>query len=448
MNETGARGSRLSVLEASAMLVGVVVGIGIFKAPPLVAANVSTSAEFIALWIAGGALMIIGALCYAELGSRHPETGGEYHYLSRAYGDLTGFLFGFGRMAVMQSGALAAVAYAFGDYANTILPLGASGAALHAGFAILILTGLQLFGTAISGRSQLALTILTIGALLLVTAAAYAAETPLSASAAPQGTAQSAAGLALVFILLTYGGWNEAAYLSGELHQPRRNMERVLLIGTCTILALYLALNGALLYAFGLDGLRQSKTILEGPVADVFGPTGTLVVALVVCAAAISTMNATIFTGARSILALGRDFAPFAVLGRVNRRSSAPVNALLIQCAIALALIAFAASARDGFQALVEYTAPVFWTFLLLVGLSLFLFRRSEHPAHGGFRVPLYPLPPLIFCATCLYLIWSSLAYTGTGALVGVAIMAVAFPVYWLGRREGGDPARSKGAAD
>lgn len=428
--------AQLSVSQAVAMLVGVVIGIGVFKTPALVAANVESPAEFLGLWVAGGVLTVAGALCYAELASHHPDVGGEYHFLRRAYGEFTAFLFAFGRMAVMQTGALAAVAFAFGDYASTIAPIGGVGPALYAALAVVALTALQLFGTEASGRWQLALTILTMAALLLVTAAAASADAPVGA-AVPASTppAEAAAGLALVFILLSYGGWNEAAYLAGELHEARRNMARVLTLGSLVVLVLYLAFNGALLYAFGLDGLRGAKTVLEGPVADVFGAAGTTVVALVVCAAAISTMNATIFTGARSIYALGRDFPLFAALGRTAPGTSDPVNALLLQGALALVLVAFAAGARDGFQALVEFTAPVFWTFLLLVGASLFVFRVRDGGTGDGFRVPLYPLTPLLFCATCLYLIWSSLAYTGIGALVGVALMVAAVPVYWLGRK-------------
>ena len=422
MESANGRRPTLSVLQASAMLVGVVVGIGIFRTPPVVAANVSNSAELILLWITGGVLMIIGALCYAELGSKYPNSGGEYHYLHRAYGRFPSFLFAFGRMTVMQTGALAAVAFAYGDYANVILPLGDYGSPIHAISCVLLFTVLQLFGTNITGRSQLTLTVLTVGTLLLVVGAAFLGEpgtaAPAEASGAP---VSSSAGLALVFILLTYGGWNEAAYLSGEVKDPRRNMARVLLLGTAFILALYVIYNSALLYIFGFEGLRQSTTIVEGPIADAFGTVGTVVIALIICAAAVSTINATIFTGARSMYAL-------------------------VQCAIAVALIVAGAGARDGFKAMVEYTAPTFWAFLFFVGLALFQFR-SRDPGHPeAFRVPLYPLPPLIFCAMCAYLFYSSVMYTGIGALVGLAILAAGVPVYWLGRGRAGS-AKAKGNA-
>ncbi|WP_072395437.1 amino acid permease [Hyphomicrobium sp. CS1GBMeth3] len=434
------RSPTLSVLQASAMLVGIVVGIGIFKTPPLVAANSAGPAEFLALWLAGGVLMIVGALCYAELGSQNPSAGGEYFYLTRAYGRATGFLFAFARMTVMQTGAIAAVAFVYGDYANKLVPLGELGPSLHAAMSVVLFTVLQLFGTTTSGRSQTLLTLLTIVILLVVAGAAMFAEPHASvANVVSSGPSSGAAGLALVFILLTYGGWNEAAYLSGEVRDARRNMVRVLLLGTSAIIVLYLIYNSALLYAFGFEGLRQSKTIVEGPVAEVFGQAGSAVVALIICATAISTINATIFTGARSMFALGLDFRPFATLARRSPRNAAPLTALIVQGCIALVLIAFGAGARNGFQAMVEYTAPVFWTFLLLVGLSLFVFRRRGASSPSAYRVPLYPLPPIVFSAMCVYLIYSSVMYTGTGALVGLGVLAAGIPVYWLGnRREAG----------
>ena len=422
----------LSVLQAGSILVGIVVGIGIFKTPQLVAANVGSESEFLALWLVGGLLMIAGAFTYAELGSAFPSSGGEYHYLVRAYGRGMGFVFAFGRMTVMQTGAIAAVAFAYGDYANTLFPLGDFGSTIHATVSIALFTGLQFFGTSISGRSQLTLTMLTIAILLLLAAALPFAEAPASQPTASSST--GAAGLALVFILLTYGGWNEAAYLAGDIRDVQRNMVRVLLLGTSTVIVLYLVYNSALLYAFGLDGLREAKTIVDGPAAEVFGPAGTVVAALVVCAAAISTLNATIFTGARSIYSLGKDYPALALLGRRSARTGSPVAALLVQGAIALALVALGAGAHDGFQAMVEYTAPAFWTFLFLVGLAFFVFRWRGIGSPSAFRTPFYPLPPLVFCAMCLYLIYSSVMYTGAGALVGLAIVSAGIPVYWLSR--------------
>ncbi len=204
------------------MLVGTVVGIGIFKTPPIAAANVPNEFAFLALWAAGGLLTLIGALCYAELGSTYPHAGGEYHYLTRAYGRGLGFLFGWGRMTVMQTGAIAAVAFVYGDYGATLLPLGPYGPAIHAAVAVAVLTLLQLRGTPISGGTQLALTAITIASIGLIAICGFAAEPKPTANEPVSGS--GALGLAMVFVLLTYGGWNETAYLSGEVRNASRNM--------------------------------------------------------------------------------------------------------------------------------------------------------------------------------------------------------------------------------
>ncbi len=423
---------RLSVPQASAMLVGIVVGIGIFKTPPIVAANASSEAAFLGLWLLGGGLTVVGALCYAELGSTYPHAGGEYHYLTRAYGRALGFLFGWGRMTVMQTGAIAAVAFVYGDYAATLLPAGAHAAAIHAAAALAALTALQLLGTRLSGRAQFALTAATIAAVALVAATGLAA--PPQPSASEPAPAAGAAGLAMVFILLTYGGWNETAYLSGEVRDPRRDMARVLLAGTGVVMALYLVTNLALLSMMGLAGLRQADAVMTEPIEAVFGSAGAQLFSLVVCITALSTLNATIFTGARSTLALGADFPLLAPLGRRSGRTGAPVNALLLQGAVSLALVGIGTQARRGFETMIEYTAPVFWGFMLLIGLALFVFRWRDPGRPDGFRVPFYPATPLLFCTTSAFLMYSSIAYTGFGALAGLAILAAGVPVFLAGR--------------
>jgi amino acid transporter len=423
----------LSVVEASAVIVGIVVGVGIFKTPPIVAANVDSQLAFIGLWLIGGLLTVVGALCYAELGSARPHAGGEYHYLKEAYGDGLGFLFAWSRMTVMQTGAIAAVAFAYGDYANSVTPLGRSGPALHAALAVIVLAGLQLAGTHMSSRVQMTLTLLTVVLVVVVAVAGFMDTKEVAPPAAPTPS-QGSAGLALVFILLTYGGWNEAAYLSGEIRDAKRNVLRVLLAGAGVVTALYLLINVALLSSIGLDGLRKEKLVTE-PVEAVFGPLGAVAVAVIVCVAALSTLNGTMFTGARSILALGQNFPLLDRIGEIDEASGAPKNAIFVQAAIALGLIGFGATTRDGFTAMVEYAAPTFWMFMALVGLSLFIFRWREPGRQMPFRVPFYPLVPIVFCATALYLVHASVAYTGWGAVVGLAIVASGVPLYWLGHR-------------
>ncbi|HEV2000435.1 MAG TPA: amino acid permease, partial [Xanthobacteraceae bacterium] len=250
----------LTVVGGASFLIGVVVGIGIFKTPSLVAANVGSGGAFLAVWLIGGLIMLLGALCYAELGSAHPDAGGEYHFLSRAYGKPLGLLFAWARGTVIQTGAIAAVAFVYGDYASVLLPLGLASTAIHAAIAIVALTALNLAGTPQSTGAQMALTALTVIALLVLIAVGLSGLAG-PATPAPQAAASGSLGLAMVFVLLTYGGWNEAAYLSGELKEVRRNMVRTLLLGAGAIIVLYMLVNFAYLNALGLQGLRDSSAI-------------------------------------------------------------------------------------------------------------------------------------------------------------------------------------------
>jgi basic amino acid/polyamine antiporter, APA family len=433
MSDPGAAVPRpnLSVLDGVAIMVGIVIGIGIFKTPPLVAANVDSEFAFIGVWLLGGLITLVGALCYAELASGYPHAGGEYHFLSRALGRPVAVMFGWARGTVIQTGAIAAVAFVLGDYTAELVPLGPYGPAIYAALAVAALTGLNLIGTPQSKRVQIAFTVLTIATLLVIIAAGFLASGDRPAPVVSEGGRAGALGMAMILVLLTYGGWSEAAYLSAETRNPSRNMVRVLLIGTFVLVALYGLVNAALLSAFGLEGLRGSNAVAADLMNRVAGEAGGVVLALIVVGAALSTLNATIFTGARVYYALGRDLR-LLPLGTWNGRRGNPARGILLQGVIALGLIVLGAATRDGFQSMVDYTAPVFWAFLFLVGISLFVLRRREPDRHLPFRVPLYPLIPALFCATCLYMLYSSIAYTGVGAFVGIAVVAAGLPLLLL----------------
>jgi amino acid transporter len=433
----------LTVFDAVAMIVGIVIGVGIFKAPSIVAGNVASGTAFMMLWLAGGVISLVGALCYAELGSSHPNAGGEYYFLSKAYGDWLGFLFAWARMTVIQTGAIAAIAFVFGDYASTLLPLGAKSSAIYAGLAVVVITALNIAGTSESKWAQNALTVALAAAIVAVVIGGLsvtAAPVTVPASA-PAQSGSWFSGLALIFVLLTYGGWNEAAYLTAEMRDTRRNIVRALVIGIVVITALYLLLNFAYLNALGLEGMRSSKAVASDLMMVTWGEGGAWLLGIAVVSAALSTLNATVFTGARTNYALGRDFIIFRALGRWNEKSSAPVNALLVQGAISIALVGLASLTPDGFQTMVAYTAPAFWLFFMLTGISLFLLRRQAPVNADPFRVPLYPVTPVLFCAACAWMLYSSFNYAmsldpgSIGAMVGIAMLASGIPVLMWAKR-------------
>lgn len=432
----------LSVLDAVAVLVGVVVGIGIFGFPPLVAQHSASTAMYMGLWLGGGLVMLVGALCYAELGCAYPDSGGEYSFLYRAWGAPVAVLFAWARGTVIQTGAIAAVAFIYGDYAQTLLPLGVYGAAIHGSIAVALLTLINVIGTVESKRLQLVLTGFTVTALVSVCVVGlFLADNVMLNSAAevtsfsPSGNLAASLGMGMVFVLLTYGGWNEAAYLSGELHNPQRNMSRVLLIGTVVITAVYLLVNFAYLRIFGLEGLRTSHAVGADLMQVVAGPWAAVVLSLLVCCTALGTINGSIFTGGRMYFALGRDIPVLRGLGEWNSRGATPDRALLLQGAITLLLIVFGVWSQGGVEAMVAYTAPVFWLFMFLTASSVMILRHRDKARHRPFRVPLYPVIPVLFAFSCLALFWSSLKYAGAGAWLGVLVLLLGLPLLWLDRR-------------
>ena len=439
----------LGLREAVAIIVGIVVGAGIFKAPSLVAQFTGSSHWMLGAWLAGGAISLAGALCYAELATTYPHAGGDYHFLHLAYGRRVAFLYAWARFAVVTTGSIALLAFVLGDYLSQIAPLGPHGAAIYAALSVALLTWLNVRGTVASAIAQNWLTACEVGGLLLVVAAglALASGVGSAAQAAPvQAAAQAASaasaapsaaafGLAMVFVLLTYGGWNEAAYLGAELKNERHNMVVALVGSVGLITALYLLVNLAYLHGLGLEAMAKSNAVAADLLKAAFGRVGETVISIAVAVAALTSINATMIVGARTNFAVGNDWPLLERLGRWDAGRRTPVNALLAQGGFALALIALGSVARGGFSTMVDYTAPVFWSFFLLSVAALFVLRRKDPHAVRPFRVPLYPVLPAAFCAVCVYMLWSSLAYVRTGALVGVAVLAVGGGLLVLMRR-------------
>ena len=447
----------LGLRQAVALIVGVVIGAGIFKSPSIVA-GLSGSADWMfAMWILGGLVSLVGALCYSELTTAYPHPGGDYHFLHRAYGRATAFLFGWARFAVITTGSIALLAFVFGDYMQqaaplTMLPEG-WGATAYACAVIVILSLVNLQGLRTGAGAQMWLTLAEIGGLLLLVLAAAFFTDPAPAVAPVQSTAAPVSfGMAMVFVLLTYGGWNEAAYISAEIRGGAASMVRALTLSILIITLLYLMVTWACLQVLGMQGMASSEALAADVMGLAFGASGEKVISVLVAISALTSINATMIVGARTGFAMGRDWRSLRKLGQWNDENSTPTVAMSIQCGAALLLVAVGVAFGSGFKAMVEFTAPVFWLFFLLSGVSLFVLRRREPDLPRPFRVPLYPLLPLLFCATCAYMLCSSLSYVYSQSLgglnaawIGVAVLASgSLLLLFLDRKDGADPATSR----
>ena len=424
----------LHPLSAVALIVGIVIGAGIFKTPSLVAGISGDAGWALVLWLAGALISIIGALCYAELCTTYPNAGGDYHFLHRAFGRNISFIYGWSRATIINTGSIALLAFVFGDYMSTLVNLGAYSSAIWALVIVLLLTAVNLAGIHASSQMQTWLTVTEIIGLLAVVVAGFWVDAP--SSGAIQWFAQAPApaqwGLCLVFVLLTFGGWNESAYISAELKGGPRTMVWVILASMVTLTVIYLLVNTALLLGLGLSGLSQSKTAAGDLLGLAFGPWAQKALGLFVAIAALTSINATMFVGARTNFAVGSDWKALRKLGQWQVDIGSPKQALLMQAVISIGLIALGTQEADGFSAMVEFTAPVFWGFLFLVGLSLLWLRQTDAHAVRPFKVPLYPVLPLIFCAVCAWLTYSSITYAISQKAIHVSMWLIASGVLAL----------------
>lgn len=431
----------LALADAVALIVGMVIGAGIFETPAIVAASTGNINVMLFAWVLGGVMSVVGALCYAELATTYPHAGGNYHYLVRAFGKSVAFLFAWARMTVIQTGSIALLAFIFGDYASQVLNLGEHSSAVYAAAAIILLTLLNVVGVQQGKWTQNGLTIAKVLGLLLVIGVGFwggRSQSLIPADTATPGAISNNLGLAMLFVLLSYGGWNEAAYISAELRHVQRNMVRALLWSIGIITVIYLLINLAYLQGLGLAGMAGSEAVAADLMRRGLGEPGAWLISWLIAVSSLGAINATIFTGARTNYALGQDFRIFNWLGQWRDRSNTPRNALLVQGAIALVLVLLGSLTRKGFETMVDYTAPVFWFFFLLSGVALIRLRSREADIPRPFAVPFYPLTPILFCGICGYLLYSSLAYTGAGALVGVGVVMAGIPfLLWNRDRSG-----------
>jgi basic amino acid/polyamine antiporter, APA family len=429
----------LAKRDAIGLIVGLVIGAGIFTLPALVAKSTTDPYVVYGLWLAGGLLSIIGALCYAELATTYPNAGGDYFFLQRAWGPNVSFLFAWARVAVVTTGSIAFLAFTFGDYATKILSLGPWSSSIYAALSVLALTAINILGIREGSSTQNILTVLEVLGVVAIIVAGLALVAPVtgSAPAVNPNDWKPTIGLALVFVLFAYGGWNEAAYISAEL-KDKRAIVGALVWSLVIVTVLYLLINIAYVRGLGLWGVAGSKTVAAELLDRTLGSAGAIMISVIVAISALTSINATIIVGARSNFALGRDFPIFSWLGRWEAASGTPRNGLIVQCVVSLILIGLGTATRQGLQTMVDYTAPVFWFFFLMVGIGLFVLRAKDPDIERPFKVPLYPITPFIFCAMCAYLLYSALDYAGTGMIAGVGVLVFGLAPLFASKKQSG----------
>jgi len=426
---------QLTLLDSICLIVGIIVGAGIFQVAPDVAKGSQSALGVMALWLVGGLLSLCGALGYAELATAYPQAGGDYAYLTRAYGRWAGFLFGWIQLAIVRPGDIAVMAFTFASYARTLYDPFARGSNSHtqqvyACLAIAVLTTINILGVRQGKWTQNILTfakVLGLATIVVVALLApHSASTPLSVEPLPLS-------LALILVLFTYGGWNEMAYVAAEVVSPARNIVRALILGTTAVTVLYLLVNSSYLYALGYPGLANSPAVAVDTIETVFPTKAGDLISVLVCLSALGAVNGLILAGARISFAVGCDHRIFHPLGEWHPGTGTPLRALVLQGLIAIVLVIMLGS----FLNTLLYTAAPVYLFYLASNMAVIVLRRKEPGIARPYRVWGYPITPIVFCATCAFLAYSAVVHKPWVAISALGMLSVGLPLYWISARGG-----------
>lgn len=413
----------------------------------MVFGNVANVETGLAVWGIGAFLALNGALCYCELATTYPHFGAEYVYLSRAYGRRLGFLFAWMQLCVILTGSIGAMVFVFADYAVALSPRLNTLQPWIASAGLIALTGIHLCGIQVGKGMQNILSVAKTVALVAILFIGVFAAAPSHPAAKIQAEQGGNIGLALVFVLYAYGGWNDVAQVTPEVRSFQRNMPRALLIGLSVIAVLYLSLNFAFYQVLGFDGVRKSETPATDVVALTMGSSASVAMSLVVMCSALGAVHGMLFASPRLLAAIGEDYRMFSGWNVWNAKR-VPTAAILTVTGITLLLILgvgteggrnttsdFATGIGlprprwddyfGGFNTLVSATAPIFWFFFALSALAVIVLRIKEPDAMRPFRVPFYPWPPVIFCFSALFMLWKSLEYAWQMTLLSLPVFLV-----------------------
>jgi APA family basic amino acid/polyamine antiporter len=424
---------RLGPFDATMIVMGGIIGSGIFINPYLVARQLHTPALILGAWLAGGMVALLGALVYAELAALRPEVGGQYAYLRDALHPSVAFLYGWALLLVVQSGGMAAVAITFARYAIELTGIAAPDWVI-AIFALAVLTLINCLGVRSGSNTQNLLMVLKIAAILTLVIAGFALvrdsrmqfEPLLDRPASPGLLA--AFGAAMTPVMFAYGGWQTASFMSGELRRPRRDLAIGLVAGVLGVVLLYLAVNVVCMRVLGTEGLAATTTPASAVMERLLGGVGAKLIAVGIAISTLGFLSQGILTAPRVYLAMAEDRVFFRRVGWIHPKTHVPVVAIILQAVVAIVI---AVSGR--YEQILNYVVSVDFIFFGLTGLSLFVLRRRE--AGAAFRVPGHPVTTALFVAACWAVALSTIWGSPANSLIGLAILAAGLPVYLLWRR-------------
>jgi amino acid transporter len=422
---------RLGIWPTTALVAGVIIGSGIFRVAGGVANDAGTVGGVALVWILGGIITLCGVLSLAELAAAFPASGGLFIYLREAYGPAIAFLFGWTSLFLYPAGT-AGVSLVFAEYLGTLLHLSPNGVRLAAAAAILFAAFVSYRSVRGPGALVSAATVGKLGALALLVVAAFVLG---DAGAGSFGRGAPAAsdvhiggiGLGLVAALWAYNGIQDMVSVAGEVRDPQRVLPRALIAGIAVVIAVYLLVNGAYLYVLPFDALRAAPLPAADTAARVIGPAGVRFVAASVMISTFGTLNALVFASPRVFYAMASDGLLFAPLARVHPRFATPHVAV-----VSLALVSLVCVWSRSFEQLAEAFILGVWPFIALAALGVLVLRRTRPELARPYRVPGYPVVPLLFVLGTVAVVVAGLVAHPVTTLAGMGLTLVGLPVYWL----------------
>ena len=436
MPQTAGLARRLGLFDATMLVMGGIVGSGIFITPYVVARQVHTSALILGAWLCGGLIALLGAFIYAELAQRLPEVGGQYAYIREAYNPLLAFLYGWSLLLVIQTGGMAAVTIIFARYFSAVTGTSAP-EWLVAIVTLGALTLVNCLGVRSGGWMQSGLMLLKIFAIAAFVIAGLVYANPLPLSFLPVADRPldlqllSQFGAALVPVLFSYGGWQTANFVARELKNPERDLPRGLLLGVAGVVIMYTAVNYVCLRTLGPSGLAATTTPASAVMQAAFGDLGGKLIALAIAISALGFLSQSVLTAPRVYFAMAEDGAFFRRVAWVHPKTQVPVFAILLQSAWTLVIVL-----SGTFEQILSYVVAMDWIFFGLSAGCLFVFRKRSSTS-AAMTVPGHPLTTLMFCLVCLLIVLNTIYRYPVNTLIGIGILLSGIPVYylWKGKR-------------
>ncbi|HEU4595068.1 MAG TPA: amino acid permease [Pyrinomonadaceae bacterium] len=435
--ETPRLARRLGVFDATMIVMGGIVGSGIFMNPAVVARQVQSPALILGAWLAGGLVALLGAFIYAELAARRPEVGGQYAYLRDAFHPSVAFIYGWALLLVIQSGGMAAVAVTFARYFREVTRVPLADGAL-AVLTLALLTVVNCLGVRAGSNVQSLLMVLKIAAIAALVACGVLFAGDAENLSGPLLGREADAGLftdfgaAMTPVMFAYGGWQTASFVSGEMRDPRRDLARGLLIGVCGVILLYAAVNFACLYVLGAGGLAATETPASAVMRLALGERGASLIAVGIAVSTLGFLSQGMLTAPRVYFAMAADGLFFKGVARVDARTRVPVVAIALQGALA-SFIALSGK----YEQILNYVVSVDFIWFGLTAVSVFVFRRRARGEEGvaRFRVPGHPFTTVLFVAACALIVAATIYKYPSDSAAGLLIMAAGVPAYFFWRR-------------